>query len=103
MSKIERFLTRRDATAPGKPFNDEQPPANPASTDWQRRINDTRAKVPPTRLESKPEINVSSLKGLAEGLAARHPLRSDTDLGHVSDNYGNHHVTDLDVAEEHVR
>ena len=85
MSKVERFLTRRDANAPSNPVNDEKLPSNAGLTDWQRRANDSRVKVPATRLENKAEINVSSLKGLAEALAARHPLRSDSDLGYVSE------------------
>jgi hypothetical protein len=84
MKAVERFLIRKDQNAPKNPFDDNQQTSMPALTDWQRRANDLRVKVPTTRLEAKPEVNVSSLEGLAEALAARHPLRSDSDSGYVS-------------------
>lgn len=85
MSRVDRFVKKKDVDLRDTPFgNDSQPSNHHALTAQQRRAKDLRMKVPVTRLEAKPESNVSSLSALAKALAARYPLRSDSESGSVS-------------------
>ncbi len=98
MGRVDRFVkNRNDVEPPKSPFGNDKRTSNHASTERHRRVDDLRVKVPVTRLEAKPEgNNVSSLTTLAKALAARHPLRSDSDLGSVSTISKGHNITDLE-------
>lgn len=93
--RVGRFVIRKDGDAPKNLFDNEEQTSNPALAERTRRANPLYAKVPATRLEAKPESNVSGLTGLAMSLAARHPLQSDSDPGSVSGISDRHNITDL--------
>ena len=100
MGRVDRFVTRKDVETRKDSFENECETANHALAERQRRANDLRVKVPVTRLEPKPESNVSSLTALAKAVAARHPLRSGSESGIVSRMSKRHNITDPLAAEE---
>lgn len=100
MGRVDRFVTRKDVETRKELFENGYETANNALAERQRRANDLRVKVPVTRLEAKPESNVSGLTALAKAVAARYPLRSGSDSGSVSRISKVHNITDPRAAEE---
>lgn len=94
MGKVDRFVARKNVEMRNNPLETDGQAANHALMERQRRANDLRVKVPVTRLEAKPESNVSSLTALAKAVAARHPLRSGSETGSVSSMPTTHNITD---------
>lgn len=96
MGGVDRFVTRKDGKPSSNAFEDIVHDSNHVLTGDLRQANDLRVRVPTTRLEAKPQSNVSSLTALAKALAARHPLRSDSDPEFVSVLSQRHNITDLE-------
>lgn len=95
MGGVDRFVNRKDMKTSNNSFENNKVTSDPTLVERQRLANNLRVPVPVARLETKPDINVSSLPGLAVALAARHPLHSITDSGPVSNFSHAHNVTNL--------
>lgn len=100
MGRVDRFVTRKDVGTRKDSLENEYETASNALVERQRRANDLRVKVPVTRLEAKSESNVSSLTALAKAVAARYPLRSESESGSVSRISKIHNITDPLAAKE---
>ncbi len=85
MSRVNRFLKKKDEKARDNPFGNAHHATEDAVIKPPFRANDLYVKVPKTSLEANPESNVSDLSALAKALAAcLPPIAPASELGSMS-------------------